>query len=125
MLMPSASETDGPGWETKTWHEIRGRVRERKERQRTAQAAPGLTPLAATMSDRPSVTANPAGQGNADEWLDSGPQSLTPDAPALPAVQRLRLRYRKVGPARFIGTREIGNVFLRASRRAARIVNWW
>ena len=29
------------------------------------------------------------------------------------------LRYRKVGPARFIGTRELGTVFLRAARRAA------
>src|SRR5262249_29251884 len=41
-----------------------------------------------------------------------------PEPPSPPAVQRIRLRYRKVGPARFIGTREIGNVFLRAARRA-------
>jgi radical SAM-linked protein len=31
----------------------------------------------------------------------------------------VRVRYRKVGPARFIGTRELGTVFLRAVRRAA------
>ena len=32
-------------------------------------------------------------------------------------VQRIRIRYRKVGPARFIATRELGTVFLRAVRR--------
>ncbi|HJQ83298.1 MAG TPA: TIGR03936 family radical SAM-associated protein, partial [Candidatus Binatia bacterium] len=41
-----------------------------------------------------------------------------PDPVDAAPVQRVRLRYRKVGPARFIGTREIGNVFLRAARRA-------
>jgi radical SAM-linked protein len=46
------------------------------------------------------------------------PSSLVPDAAAAPAVQRLRVRYRKVGPARFIGMRELGTVFLRAARRA-------
>jgi radical SAM-linked protein len=34
-------------------------------------------------------------------------------------VQRLRLRYRKTGPARFIGTRELTTVLVRAARRAA------
>ena len=58
------------------------------------------------------------GDGNAEEWLSAVPSSLTPAVPSAPPQQRVRLRYRKVGPARFIGTREIGNVFLRAARRA-------
>ena len=47
------------------------------------------------------------------------PSSLAPDATALPPLQRVRVRYRKVGPARFLGGRELGTVFLRAARRAA------
>src|SRR5262249_46214633 len=58
------------------------------------------------------------GEGNAEEWLDAVPSSLAPAAPAPVAVQRLRLRYRKVGSARFIGSRELGTVFARAARRA-------
>jgi len=47
------------------------------------------------------------------------PSSLAPEPAATPPpAQRIRLRYRKLGPARFIGTREIGSVFLRAARRA-------
>jgi radical SAM-linked protein len=46
------------------------------------------------------------------------PSSLESGAASQPAVQRLRLRYSKVGLARFIGTREMGTVFLRAARRA-------
>jgi len=58
------------------------------------------------------------GEGNAEEWLGAVPSSLAPAPEAPPPVQRIRLRYRKLGPARFIGTREIGSVFLRAARRA-------
>src|SRR5204862_3715628 len=68
-------------------------------------------PLAAT-------DARKNGDSTADEWLGAVRSAL--DAPApdkTPTRQRIRLRYRKVGPARFIGTREIGNVFLRAARR--------
>jgi len=58
------------------------------------------------------------GDGNAEEWLHAVPSSLTPAVASAPPQQRIRVRYRKLGPARFIGTREIGNVFLRAARRA-------
>jgi radical SAM-linked protein len=46
------------------------------------------------------------------------PSSLTPIGGSPPAVQRVRLCYRKIGPARFIGTRELTTVFFRAARRA-------
>src|SRR6184192_2498890 len=57
-------------------------------------------------------------EGNAEEWLGAVPSSLAPAPAAPPPAQRIRLCYRKRGPARFIGTREIGSVFLRAARRA-------
>jgi radical SAM-linked protein len=61
----------------------------------------------------------PTGDSTAAEWLDAVRSALDAPAPTnAPPQQRIRLRYRKVGPARFIGTREIGNVFLRAARRA-------
>jgi radical SAM-linked protein len=59
-----------------------------------------------------------AGEGNAEEWLGAVPSSLAPSSVAPAAVQRLRFRYRKVGPARFIGTRELTTVLARAARRA-------
>ena len=124
FIIPTAEEDAPPEWETKTWHEIRERVRARRA-ARTAvpsmTAAPvDTTPLPASMTSTTTSDRSTAhGEGNADEWLGAVSSSLTPDAPAAPPVQRLRLRYRKIGPARFIGTREIGNVFLRAARRAA------
>src|SRR5439155_378961 len=66
----------------------------------------------------PTAPAAPGGEGNAEEWLGAVPCSLAPTAAGPPAVQRIRLRYRKVGPARFIGTRELSTTFLRAARRA-------
>jgi radical SAM-linked protein len=58
------------------------------------------------------------GEGNAEEWLGAVPSSLEPPTAAAPVVQRVRVRYRKIGPARFIGTRELGTIFARAVRRA-------
>lgn len=120
-LVPSEDDSGRPGWETKTWHEIRAKVAERRAARRGVERpSDGATPMPepermATSAPAPSA---PAGDGNADEWLGAVSSSLTPDAGNAPPVQRLRLRYRKIGPARFIGTREIGNVFLRAARRA-------
>lgn len=119
VLIPSAPESERPGWETKTWHEIRDRVRAKRAGMRTPLPAVAVTtPLPATMAGATPLATPAAGDGNAEEWLGAVSSSLTPDLPTPPPVQRLRLRYRKIGPARFIGTREIGNVFLRAARRA-------
>src|SRR6185295_7876521 len=70
--------------------------------------------LGATMAPPPAR----GGDGHAEEWLGAVASSLAPDPGTPPPAQRVRLRYRKVGPARFIGTRELGTVFLRAARRA-------
>jgi radical SAM-linked protein len=75
------------------------------------------TPLPASLANGTSG-GGVAGGGTAGEWLGAVRSALDLDVPAAPAVQRLRLRYRKVGAARFIGTREIGTVLLRAARRA-------
>jgi radical SAM-linked protein len=96
----------------------------RSARPRPRPPAARDTPLPASLAgralaERPVRRApNAAGDGNAEEWLGAVRSALTPEPASPPPVQRVRLRYRKVGPARFIGTREIGNVFLRAARRA-------
>jgi radical SAM family uncharacterized protein/radical SAM-linked protein len=120
LVVPS--EQDGtPEWETRTWHEIRARVAARRAKREPVAATPAVpedSPLPVAMATAEAAPAAPGGDGNAEEWLGAVQSSLTPATDAPPAVQRLRLRYRKVGPARFIGTREMGTVFLRASRRA-------
>ena len=114
--VPPTGET--PAWETKAWYELRAREASRgpTQRPRPAEAVP--LPTALTTPDAAPPSRRGGGDGNADEWLGAVPSSLTPAPEVAPAVQRIRLRYRKVGPARFIGTREIGSVFLRAARRA-------
>ena len=120
MVVPDEERGTMPAWETRAFRDIRTRVAERiaarapLARVRAAAAAPLPEFIAAPAADG----AAPGGEGNAEEWLAAVPSSLTPDTLAAPAVQRIRLRYRKVGPARFIGMRELGTIFLRAARRA-------
>jgi radical SAM family uncharacterized protein/radical SAM-linked protein len=116
LAVPSPEGDEQPAWETRSWREIRARV----ARRRTAapRPAPALgVPLPGAVADG-NGGRHEGGDGNAEEWLGAVPSSLAPASETLPARQRIRLRYRKLGPARFIGTREIGNVFLRAARRA-------
>jgi radical SAM family uncharacterized protein/radical SAM-linked protein len=121
-----SSDGEDPTWETKAWRDIRARVAARRAARPRPPAAAAV-PLPAELepggSGRPAgpartTDARPSGDGNAEEWLGAVPSSLTPDAASPVPQQRVRIRYRKVGPARFIGTREITNVFLRAARRA-------
>ena len=122
LLVPPDDANDPlPAWETRMWRGIRTRVAERRAARmpvpaRPAIAGDGLSPAALG----PTAQASPApgGEGNAEEWLGAVPSSLAPAAAALPPVQRVRVRYRKVGPARFIATRELGTIFFRATRRA-------
>jgi radical SAM-linked protein len=120
MLVANDARDDPtlPAWETRTWQKIRAAVRAgRRTGRPTAQTntdAPLPAPLVTCAPNVPT----PRGDGNAEEWLGAVPASLEPGSDAQPAVQRLRLRYSKVGLARFIGTREMGTVFLRAARRA-------
>jgi len=118
-----SDDAGAPAWETRAWREIRARVARRTaaaEPWRSRLAPVDAAPLPATLAPlgAPASAGAADGEGNAEEWLGAVPSSLVPEAPAPAVLQRVRLRYRKVGPARFIGTRELGNVFLRASRRA-------
>jgi radical SAM family uncharacterized protein/radical SAM-linked protein len=121
LLVPGTPEDPLPAWETRTWRTIR--TREAARRAARQPIAPRPTPsvespLPASLAGGP-IAAPRAGDGNAEEWLGAVPSSLAPSTGTPPAVQRVRLRYRKVGPARFIGTRELSTVFSRAARRAA------
>src|SRR5205823_13263653 len=96
--------------------------RPRRTRARAAGRRPAASlrggvdaaPLPAALPANEAVAEAPRpGEGNAEEWLGAVPSSLAPGATGPPAVQRIRLRYRKVGPARFIGTRALGTTFLR------------
>jgi radical SAM-linked protein len=58
------------------------------------------------------------GEGNAEEWLDA-PLSAVHAAPNGSRTQgRVRMQYTKRGRARFIGSRELAELFYRATRRA-------
>jgi radical SAM family uncharacterized protein/radical SAM-linked protein len=124
QAVPRTNDDPQPAWETRMWREIRSRVARRKVAGAPAVAhrpAVAATPLPATLAGTAPAAAGEldvAGEGNAEEWLGAVPSSLTPATGVPPPVQRVRLRYRKVGPARFIGTREMTTVFLRAARRA-------
>jgi radical SAM family uncharacterized protein/radical SAM-linked protein len=123
LVPPTVAGGPLPEWETRTFRSIRQRVTERRAARVPVAPRPEAVeeaPLPASLTSAATVPAPHAGgQGNAEEWLGAVRSALTPEAAApLPAVTRIRLRYRKVGPARFIGAREIGTVFLRAARRA-------
>jgi len=120
MIVPDEEAGGLPAWETRAFREIRTRVAERiAARAPLARVRPAAAaPLPEAVAAHPADGTAPSGEGNAEEWLAAVPSSLTPDALAAPMVQRIRLRYRKIGPARFIGMRELGTIFLRAARRA-------
>jgi radical SAM-linked protein len=68
----------------------------------------------------------PRGEGNAEEWLTAraetrggnGGGSRASRASSAARI-RMRVRYTKRGPARFIGSRELAEVFYRVVRRAS------
>jgi radical SAM family uncharacterized protein/radical SAM-linked protein len=123
LLVPAERGDDPlPEWETRTWRAIRTRVAARRAAREPIPARPAgvdAAPLPAPFAGAGVDAPPPSGEGNAEEWLGAVPSSLVPavDAPA-PAVQRIRLGYRKVGPARFIGMRELTTILTRALRRA-------
>ena len=113
----------GAAWETRAWHEIRGRVAARRAARTPASTTPRpveTTPLPAALTGTAEAPAGRAGEGNAEEWLGAVPSSLAPDAIALPPpcsgfVCAIARSDRLASSAR----RELGTVFLRAARRAA------
>jgi radical SAM family uncharacterized protein/radical SAM-linked protein len=127
MAVPADDADDPlPAWETRAWRTIRTRVAERRAARQPVAPRPDAVreaPLPASLAAQDVAPAT-SGDGNAEEWLGAVPSSLTPDLAAPAPVQRLRVRYRKVGPARFIGTRELGTVVQRAARRAGLPIAW-
>src|SRR5262249_30108766 len=105
-----------PAWETKSWRDlVRRPVGRRAPTPRPSDVTD--TPLPVNIDRADPTSARPgrgkshqggAGDGNADEWLGAVRSALAPAPEAAPTRQRIRLRYRRLGPARFIGTREIG-----------------
>ncbi len=125
LLVPSE---DGPlpEWETRAWRRIRTEVAARRTARQPVAPTPApvaAAPLPAPLAVQPGP-ASSTGEGSAEEWLGAVPSSLAADTATPPAVQRLRVRYRKDGPARFIGSRELGVVFARAARRARLPLAW-
>ena len=120
MVVQDEASDGFPAWETRAFRDIRTRVAARAAARapHARASAVAAAPLPESVGTTAHEASAPAGEGNAEEWLAAVPSSLAPDAHAAPAVQRVRLRYRKVGPARFIGMRELGTIFLRAARRA-------
>ncbi len=121
LLVPSRTDDALPEWETQTWRRIRAEVAARRAARVPVPSAPqpvDAAPLPAMLESAGDVADAPSGEGNAEEWLGAVPSSLAPTTPAPAAVQRVRLRYHKVGAARFIGTRELSTAFARAARRA-------
>ena len=111
-----------PEWETRTWRRIRTEVAARRAARVPARAAPAHRRRRAAArrarrdgrrSPRPRAARATPRSGSARSRRRS---RRRPPAPV--AVQRSALRYRKVGAARFIGTRELSTVFARAARRA-------
>jgi len=115
LVVPTEDAAGAPAWETKAWREARKRAAQGRAGPRPRPAMPDAVPLPEPVAGG---AGGAPGEGNADEWLGAVPSSLAPAPATPPPAQRIRLRYRKLGPARFIGAREIGNVFLRAARRA-------
>jgi radical SAM family uncharacterized protein/radical SAM-linked protein len=124
-VMPETEASGSPRWETRSWSDIRARVAARAETARRGMTVPRkagaveAAPLPVALAgSTPAPVDTAGGEGNAEEWLGAVPSSLTPDPDAPVAVTRVRLRYQKTGPARFIATRELATAFLRAARRA-------
>jgi len=117
LLVPNPDASEFPEWETRTWRRVRERVR-RVKSHHPGSAAATDAPLPLPLGRPAEAPSAAAGEGNAEEWLGAVPSSLTPAVEPQRAVERHRVRYRKLGPARFIGTRELTSVFARAARRA-------
>jgi radical SAM family uncharacterized protein/radical SAM-linked protein len=116
-------------WETKSWREAQGRLATHAARAAQARgAAPPVERLldpirvAGVDTASPSEAILPRGQGNAEEWLEGAEPTSQPQtsmvAARAPRRARIRLCYTKHGPARHIGSRELAELFYRATRRA-------
>jgi len=113
-------------WETKSWHEARARLGTPKSLTAGTPQTPSADENSSLLSGADAGSAplrapedNAAGEGNAEEWLSSSTSAVQRSPGTLPprAQGCVRLRYAKHGPARFIGSRELAELFCRAARR--------
>lgn len=116
LLVPRDPGDPLPAWETRAWRRVRARG-PHGGGAGTAAAVPAV-PTPAPLAPEAATPRPRAGQGQAEEWLGAPRSSLIPAGPTPGAVLRVRVRYRKLGPARFLGAREIATAFARAARRA-------
>jgi radical SAM family uncharacterized protein/radical SAM-linked protein len=116
---------EAPVWGTKSWQEAAQRLADRAAR---AARTRGATPPEETLDaiavsgarDMPSAARRYGlrGRGSAQECGAPAP-ALHGTRNGQGSRTRVRLCYTKRGPARFIGTRELAELFYRAARRAA------
>ena len=105
LVVPNTPDAPDAAWETKAWREIRARVARKKAA--TARPAPvTAVPLPARWPARRHSPAAPGGpRGEARRRMARRvPSSLAAERPPPPAARPPPLP--KVGPARFIGTRD-------------------
>ncbi len=82
------------------------------------KAAP-LGALRTAQSEAPQPDAHSPVSGNADEWLAGDPNTIAASQGSQQrAVVRFRLRYSKLGMARFLGAKEVATLWARSCRRA-------
>lgn len=123
-------EGDG-AWEPRGWHLAEAKKRgvdlRRAAPEETRSEGPRASNHGANLSGpgngKPpsSDGGGPArADGNAEEWIHAGSSALVPvpEGESTASRCRVRIRYHKIGLARFIGHLELGTLFFRASRRA-------
>ena len=110
---------EGQSWGTRQWQSLHGPKPEAPpSAEATSDKNSTLSPYPANLKPQTSDSAAKA-SGNAEEWLtgDSNTIALT-NSGGEKVVIRLRLKYTKLGPARFVGMRELVTLWGRACQRA-------
>lgn len=107
-------------WETKSWQQAQARLRNREAAAARARGArsPDHALESVSLVAAGQTAANLPGEGNAEEWLDAPLSAVRAAQNGHGARTRVRLEYTKRDRARFIGSRELAELFYRAARRA-------
>ncbi len=114
-------------WGTRQWQMMQQKKAEQQQAKIKRdsgvleEAQLQATPLGAhsTQSETPQPDAPSPTSGNADEWLAGDPNTIAvSQGNQQRAVARFRLRYSKLGMARFLGAKEVATLFARSCRRA-------
>ncbi len=115
-------------WGTRQWQKMQEKKEEQQKvkikRYRGVLNEDKLNPVPlgasnSTQFELPRPTAQHPISGNADEWLAGDPNTIAASqGNQRQAVVRFRLRYSKLGMARFLGAKEVATLFARSCRRA-------